>query len=392
MQDGDSTGDRFNDEPVELRQRIAALEQERDALQQQVETLAGECYQLRTLIDHLPDYIFIKDVDSRFVFNNQAHVELLGYASSDEVAGKTDFDIFPQEMAQRYFVDEQELIRSGQPLIGREEETVTKAGQHQWLSTNKVPLHDPDGKIIGLVGMSRDITARKKAEQALAEAFGELEKFTYMVAYEMQQPLQEIVQELERLEERLGGRIGEVSRGIIARATEAAQRVRRLNRDLRTYSRVETWGTLQEPTDSGLVLEHALETVSERMAENQAEVTHGDLPVVMADPAQMLVLFQNLVSNSIDYRGEDAPRIHIAAEPEDGMWRFSVQDNGIGIAPEDSERVFDVFEQLHALDEHPGKGMGLAICRKIVTHHGGRIWVESQPGEGATFYFTLPKV
>ena len=128
------------------------------------------------------------------------------------------------------------------------------------------------------------------------------------------------------------------------------------------------------------------------MAENQAEVTHGDLPVVMADPAQMLVLFQNLVSNSIDYRGEDAPRIHIAAEPEDGMWRFSVQDNGIGIAPEDSERVFDVFEQLHALDEHPGKGMGLAICRKIVTHHGGRIWVESQPGEGATFYFTLPKV
>ena len=110
----------------------------------------------------------------------------------------------------------------------------------------------------------------------------------------------------------------------------------------------------------------------------------------MADPAQMLILFQNLVGNSIDYRSSKAPRIRIGAEPENGMWRFSVQDNGIGIAPENSERVFNIFEQLHAPDDHPGKGMGLAICRKIVQRHGGRIWVESQPGEGATFLFTLP--
>ncbi len=166
--------------------------------------------------------------------------------------------------------------------------------------------------------------------------------------------------------------------------------MRRLNRDLRTYSRVETWGTLLEPTDSALVLEHALEAVSERLQEHGAEVFYGELPLVMADPAQMLILFQNLVGNSIDYRSSEAPRIRIAAEPENGMWRFSVQDNGIGIAPENSERVFNIFEQLHAPDDHPGKGMGLAICRKIVQRHGGRIWVESQPGEGATFLFTLP--
>lgn len=390
MQDGDSTRSQFNDELEELRRRAVALEEERDALQHQVETLAGQVYQLRTLIDHLPDYIFIKDVDSRFVINNQAHAQLIGYEDPEDLVGKTDFDVFPKELAQHYYADEQRVIETGQPLIGREEETVTKTGRHQWVSTNKVPLRDPDGNIIGLVGMSRDITARKEAEEALVEAFGELEKFTYMVSYEMHEPLREIVQELEALEERLSGRIGEVSSGIIARAAEAAQRVRKLNRDLRTYSRVETWGTLQEPTESALVLEHALDAIRERLEEHGAEVVHGELPVVMADPAQMLILFQNLVGNSLDYRSDAPPRIHIGAERQDGMWRFFVKDNGIGIAPEDTERVFNIFEQLHAPDDHPGKGMGLAICRKIVKRHGGRIWVESEPGDGSTFYFTLP--
>ena len=390
MQDGDSTISQLKEELEQLRRRNEALEQERDALQEQLQTLADDCYRLRTLIDHLPDYIFIKDTESRFVVNNRAHTEMLGYEQPADLAGKTDFDVFPRELAERYYADEQKVIETGEPLIGREEETVSRTGKHQWVSTTKVPLRSRDGEIIGLAGMSRDITARKEAEEALAEAFSELEKFTYMVAYEMHEPLRDIVRELEALEVRLSGRIGEVSSGIIGRATEAAQRVRKLNRDLRTYSRVETWGTLPEVTDSTLVIEHALEGLTERLQEHGAEVTYDELPTVMADPAQMLVLFQNLVNNSLDYRSEEPPRIVIAAEPEDDMWRFSVQDNGIGIAPEDSERVFNIFEQLHAPEDHPGRGIGLAICRKIVQRHGGRIWVESEPGKGATFYFTVP--
>ncbi len=218
MQESDSTNSQFNEELEQLRQRNDALEQERGALQQQVDALASESYLLRTLIDQLPDYIFIKDADSRFVINNRAHTEMLGYERPEDLVGKTDFDVFPQEMADRYFADELVVIRTGEPLIGREEETVSRTGEHQWVSTNKAPLRDPDGNIIGLVGMSRDITARKEAEEALGQAFGELEKFTYMVAYEMHEPLQDIVQELEALEERLSGRIGEVSSGIIARA------------------------------------------------------------------------------------------------------------------------------------------------------------------------------
>lgn len=390
MQDGHSTSSQFNDELEELRQRTEALELERGALKQQVEVLSDQLYQLRTLIDHLPDYIYIKDMDSRFVINNQAHTEMLGYNNPDDLVGKTDFDVFPKRMAEQYFDDEQQVLQTGEALIGREEETVSTAGKHQWVSTTKVPLRDREGNLIGVAGMSRDITARKEAEADLVEAFSELEKFTYMVAYEMHEPLRDIVEELQALEDRLHGRIGEVSSGIIGRATEAAQRVRKLNRDLRTYSRVETWGSMPEPTDSALVVEHAAESVGDRLEQYDGEVVYDDLPMIMADPAQMLVLFQNLLENSIDYRSQEPPRIEISAEREADMWRFAVSDNGIGVDPDDAERVFNIFEQLHAPDDHPGKGMGLAICRKIVKHHGGRIWVESGLEQGSTFYFTLP--
>lgn len=390
MQDGHSTSSQFNDELEELRQRTEALELERGALKQQVEVLSDQLYQLRTLIDHLPDYIYIKDMDSRFVINNQAHTEMLGYNNPDDLVGKTDFDVFPKRMAEQYFDDEQQVLQTGEALIGREEETVSTAGKHQWVSTTKVPLRDREGNLIGVAGMSRDITARKEAEADLVEAFSELEKFTYMVAYEMHEPLRDIVEELQALEDRLHGRIGEVSSGIIGRATEAAQRVRKLNRDLRTYSRVETWGSMPEPTDSALVVEHAAESVGDRLEQYDGKVVYDDLPMIMADPAQMLVLFQNLLENSIDYRSQEPPRIEISAEREADMWRFAVSDNGIGVDPDDAERVFNIFEQLHAPDDHPGKGMGLAICRKIVKHHGGRIWVESGLEQGSTFYFTLP--
>ena len=385
--------DRQNDaELAELRGRVAALEQERDELQQQNESLAGECYRFRTLIDHLPDYIFIKDMDSRFVVNNRAHIELLGYTRQEEVQGKTDFDIFPRELAEQYFADERSLLRSGQPLIDREEKTISKTGKRQWLSTTKVPLRSPTGEVIGLAGMSRDISARKEAEAALAQAFGELEKFTYMVSYDMQRPLLDIVSELEKLQTRLGGRIGEVSRGIIARAADAAQRVQRLNNSLLAYSRVETWGMMPEPTDSRVVVEHAIENLRERIEEEAAQITVGDLPGVLADPAQLLEVFLILVSNAVDYHGDEAPRVEVSATPENGMWRFVVRDNGIGIDPRYTEQVFDIFQRLHDQTDRPGTGIGLAICKKIVERHGGQIGVESQPGEGSVFYFTLPAV
>ena len=392
MPDSEEPNRRIDAELVELRSRVAALEQERAALQHQVDALAGECYRFRTLIDHLPDYIFIKDTASRFVVNNRAHIELLGCATQEEVLGKTDFDIFPRELAEQYYADEQMLIRTGQPLIDREEKTVSKTGKRQWLSTTKVPMRNPEGEIIGLAGMSRDITARKEAEAALAQAFGELEKFTYMVSYDMQRPLMEIASELERLQDRLGGRIGDVSRGIIARAVDSSQHVQRLNNSLLAYSRVETWGTMPEPTDSRVVVEHALENLNERIEEEGADVVVEDLPQVLADPAQLLEVFSILISNAVDYRSEDPPRIRISAEPADGMWRFVVRDNGIGIDPQYSEQIFDIFQRLHDQIERPGTGIGLAICKKIVERHGGSIGVESQPGEGAAFHFTLPRV
>ncbi len=379
-------------EMAELRGRLAAVQEEREALAARVDALEKERYLYRTLLDNLPDYIYIKDKDSRFLVNNRAHMELLGYANQEELLGKTDFDIFPRELAQQYFTDEQSLMQSGEPLIGREEKTVSATGKRQWLSTTKAPLRNPEGEIIGVVGMSRDITARKEAEEALARAFGELEKFTYMVSYDMQRPLLEIVKELEVLQGRLVGRIGDVSRGIITRAAASAQHVQRLNNSLLAYSRVETWGTMPEPTESRVVVEHALDNLSERVEEEGAKVTMGELPSVLADPAQLLEVFTILLSNAIDYHSEQPPRIDISAAPQDGMWRFAVRDNGMGIDPQYSEQVFDIFQRLHDQDDYPGTGIGLAICKKIVERHGGEISVESHLGEGATFYFTLPRV
>ncbi len=392
MPDSEESNRRIDAELVDLRSRVAALEQERAALQQQIDALAGECYRFRTLIDHLPDYIFIKDTASRFVVNNRAHIELLGCATQEEVLGKTDFDIFPRELAEQYYADEQMLIRTGHPLIDREEKTISKTGKRQWLSTTKVPMRNPEGEIIGLAGMSRDITARKEAEAALAQAFGELEKFTYMVSYDMQRPLMEIASELERLQDRLGGRIGDVSRGIIARAVDSSQHVQRLNNSLLAYSRAETWGTMPEPTDSRVVVEHALENLNERIEETGASIVVDSLPTVAADPVQAERLFTNLIQNAIKYRGEATPEVRVSATRRDRFWEFSVTDNGIGIDPQYSEQIFDIFQRLHDQIERPGTGIGLAICKKIVERHGGSIGVESQPGEGAAFHFTLPRV
>ena len=139
------------------------------------------------------------------------------------------------------------------------------------------------------------------------------------------------------------------------------------------------------------MLQGALADLRAAIAESQAVVTHDPLPTVMADPFQMGQVFQNLIGNAIKYRGSRKPEVHIRAEQRDGEWRFSVRDNGIGIAPQHHERIFGVFQRLHTREEYPGTGIGLALCEKIVERHGGRIWVESQPGKGSTFFLTLPQ-
>ncbi len=162
-----------------------------------------------------------------------------------------------------------------------------------------------------------------------------------------------------------------------------------LIQDLLVYSRVGTRGKPFEPTNCEDVLEQVLSNLEVAIGESGAVVTHDTLPTVVADASQLVQLFQNLMSNAIKFRGGDVPRVHVAAEQKDGDWLFSITDNGIGIEPEFFERMFVIFQRLHGRDEYSGTGIGLAVCKKIVERHGGRMWVESEPGTGSTFYFTI---
>ncbi len=244
---------------------------------------------------------------------------------------------------------------------------------------------------------ARDITERKKAEEVLklkleelARSNAELEQFAYVSSHDLQEPLRMISSYLQLLQRRYEGNIDDKADKYIHFAVDGAARMQTLINDLLEFSRVTTRAGEPEPTDSELVLNQTLSNLDLYIKQNKATVSHDPLPEVMADNTQLAQVFQNLIINGIKFHGEEAPKIHISAEKKANEWSFSVKDNGIGINPQYSEKIFEVFKRLHKKEEYPGTGIGLAICKKIVERHGGRIWVESELGKGATFYFTLP--
>jgi len=239
---------------------------------------------------------------------------------------------------------------------------------------------------------------RKRAEELLAQRAEELarsnadlEQFAYVASHDLQEPLRVIVSYLQLFERRYAGQIDERADKYIHYAVDGAKRMQRLINDLLAYSRIGRGGQQQARLDAGLALERALGALDAAIRECGATVTSDPLPTVAGSLTELTQLFQNLIGNAIKFRGAAPPRIHVSAVAEGAEWRFSVQDNGIGIEPEFQERIFTMFQRLHSRADYPGTGIGLAICRKVVEHHGGRIWVESRLGEGATFVFTLPR-
>lgn len=195
---------------------------------------------------------------------------------------------------------------------------------------------------------------------------------------------------VQLLERRYRGRLDPDADEFIRYAVEGVTRMQTLINDLLTYSRVGTRGREPAPVDAGAALDTALANLAVALRESGAVVERGPLPWVLADPSQLVQLFQNLVGNSVKFHGAEPPRIRIAALPEGRRWRFEVRDHGIGIDPRHHDRIFQIFQRLHGRDAYPGTGIGLAICKKIVERHGGAIGVASRAGEGATFHFTLP--
>ena len=240
--------------------------------------------------------------------------------------------------------------------------------------------------------LSRSDAERQHAERELKRSNEELERFAYVASHDLQEPLRMIGSYVQLLGKRYKGKLDASADEFIAFALDGAQRMQRLIEDLLAFSRVGTRGGAFAPTEVSAVLDRALASLKLAIEETGATVTRNGLPTVSADAGQLEHVFLNLISNALKFRGPKPPEIRIVTEQHDGEWVFHVRDNGIGIDPEYFERIFIIFQRLHGNSDYPGTGLGLAICKKIVERHGGRIWVESQPGQGATFSFTLPAV
>jgi PAS domain S-box-containing protein len=261
------------------------------------------------------------------------------------------------------------------------------------------PLQREDTDVLSAV--SEIITQgveRRRAEEALrlhaqelARSNEELQQFAYVASHDLQEPLRMVASYTQLLARRYRGKLDTDADEFIGYAVEGVNRMQRLIQDLLMYSRVGTRGREPKPCDAGQALQRAMENLRAVFHETRGELRAGPLPRVLADETQLVQLFQNLVSNALKFHGKAPPRVEVAAEPQGrDWWRFTVKDNGLGIDPQYFERIFIIFQRLHGRDEYPGTGIGLAICKKIVERHGGRIGVESRSGEGSTFWFTLP--
>jgi len=262
-------------------------------------------------------------------------------------------------------------------------------------------IEEPDKELLAVMAnvgaQLGQVVERNRAQQELARkaedlarSNADLELFAYVASHDLQEPLRMVASYTQLLARRYKGKIDAEADEFIGFAVDGATRMQQLIRDLLSYSRLTTTAKKHSFTSAAAACSAALENLREPVESSNALVRVETLPTVLADTAQLTQLFQNLIGNAIKYRNERQPEIRVAAKPNGNEWTFSVQDNGIGIEPQYSERIFQMFQRLHTRGEYSGTGIGLALCKKIVERHGGKIWVESQPGHGSTFLFTIP--
>ncbi|SEH12744.1 PAS domain S-box-containing protein [Natronorubrum sediminis] len=345
------------------------------------------------ILDAIDDVFYVVDEDGSFQRWNETLCHVTGY-TDEEIASMTPMDVFDQD-------DHEQMIE----VIGTAFETgyaraetnlVTKSGEtipYEFIAST---LEDPSGEPV-LTGVGRDISDRRADERRREELVDELEssnerleQFAYAASHDLQEPLRMVTSYLTLLEHRYAEELDEDADEFIEYAVDGASRMQEMIDGLLAYSRVDTQGNPFEVVDCEVILEDVVTDLEVRIEETGAAITIESLPSVYGDPGQLRQVFQNLLDNALTYSGEQSPQIAVFAERDGHEWHISVRDHGIGIDPDNADRIFQVFDRLHSVDEYAGTGIGLALCQRIVERHDGDIRVVSEPGEGARFTVTLP--
>jgi PAS domain S-box-containing protein len=336
-------------------------------------------------------------LDARFLRVNRSLCDILGY-SEEELVGRSVKEV--SYLDDRDLTDSQRRrVRSGELESARfEKRYVRKDGSIVWVDLAIALARGADGVPQHEIAIFDDITERKHAEAALRQAHEELKRsnaelaqFAYVASHDLQEPLRMVSSYTQLLVRRYGDKLDGNAQEFMAYIVDGAARMKQLIEDLLAYSRVGTRSKEFHRVAVEAPLCRAINNLRASVEEAGASITYDALPTVEGDELQLSQLFQNLIGNALKFRSASVPRIHVFAKEAGHEWEFAVQDNGLGIEPAYFERIFMVFQRLHNKGEYPGTGIGLAICKKVVERHGGRIWVESQLGEGSSFRFTLPK-
>jgi len=336
-------------------------------------------------------------LDGRFLRVNRRMCEIFGYSEAElrnltakDISHPEDRDLADGPRA-RLFAGEIESARLDKRYY-------RKDGRLIWVNIAIAMERDAEGRPLYAISVLDDITERKNAEAALREAHeelkrsnSELEQFAYVASHDLQEPLRMVSSYAQLLGRRYGDKLGADAREFMGYIVDGAARMKQLIEDLLAYSRVGTKTKDFKPVEMEKSLSRAIANLKVAIDESAAAVSHDPLPTLPADPAQLAQVFQNLIGNALKFRSHSAPKVHVAVQDRGEVYEIAVRDNGIGIEPQYFERIFMVFQRLHNKGEYPGTGIGLAIVKKVVERHGGSVRVESMPGEGSAFSFTLPK-
>jgi PAS domain S-box-containing protein len=351
---------------------------------------------IRLLVEGVREYaIVMLDPHGNVASWNTGAQRIKGY-SADQIVGRHFSCFYPPEDVAAGKPQRELAIAAEQGQFAEEGWRIRRDGSRFWASVTLTAIRSSNGQLQGFGKVTRDMTEQKEAEQKVQQAVNELsrsnaelQQFAYVASHDLQEPLRAITGCVQLLQHRFQGKLDARGDEFINHAVEGATRMKALITDLLEYSRAGTAPTASRPTDLNRVFQAALRNLQTAIAEKKATVTSDQLPTLVADETRLMQVLQNLIGNALKFTGETPPQIHVGAKHVDGAWQFSVRDNGIGIEPQYAERIFGVFQRLHARREYPGTGIGLAICKRVVERHGGRIWVESEPGKGSTFHFLI---